>query len=178
MINVCCDIDDVIFDFQGAFAARFGTNQQKRWTSSKLFIKRLISLKKDFWVSLPVKNIPNFQPKAFVSARSISKAWTKESLRINKIPGRSKVYQVPWNKSKVEVLKELGCEVFIDDKFATFKECNDNGIFCLLMSASHNLHYKTPLRIDNLDINNILYLFKNYSYDKYLVAIHKKSINV
>lgn len=155
-LNICCDIDDVIFDFQGAFATHFGKKQQKKWTSSKLFIKRLLSLSKDFWISLPVKNRPNFQPKAFVSARSISKAWTKESLKINNIPGRSNVYQVPWNKSKIEILKELNCDVFIDDKYSTFKECNANGIFCLLMDASHNQHYKTKYRIYDLNIETII----------------------
>ena len=156
------DIDGVIFDFQKAYADRFNTKQQKSWSNSNLMKNRLqiLSVDKNFWLNLPLKNTPNFQPKGFVSARSISKSWTKASLKDNKIPGRSNIHQVPWGKSKIEVLKSLGCEIFIDDKYETFKECNQNGIFCLLMDASHNQKYKTKYRIYNLNIDIILNKYK------------------
>lgn len=159
--NILLDIDDVIFDFQGCFAMAYNTKPQKSWVSSPLFLKRLNALKKqkEFWLTLEIKNVPNFQPKGFVSARSIPKAWTVESLKINNIPGRSNVNQVPWNQSKIKVLKDLDCDIFVDDKYETFKECHKNGIFCLLMDASHNQRYKTKYRIYDLDINNITNLY-------------------
>ena len=43
-----------------------------------------------------------------------------------------------------------------DDKYATFKDCHKNNIFCLLMDAPHNQKYKTKYRIYTLDINIIL----------------------
>jgi hypothetical protein len=161
-LNIFLDIDDVIFDFQLGFSKRFSTNVQKSWRTSNLMSKRLniLSNEKSFWLNLPVKNIPNFQPKGFVSARGIPTAWTKESLKLKGVPGRSRVHQVSWGKSKIEVLKSLGCNLFIDDKWETFKECHENGIFCLLMDASHNQKYKTPYRIYDLDINNILNLWQ------------------
>jgi len=161
-MNIFLDIDDVIFDFQGGYAQRFGTKKQKSWSKSNLMSKRLfvLSQERDFWINLPIKNRPNFQPKGFVSARGIKKAWTKESLKVNNIPGRSNVHQVYWGESKVELLKQLGSDIFIDDKYETFKECNKNGVFCLLMDASHNQKYKTPYRIHDLDINNILALWQ------------------
>ena len=160
-MNIYLDIDDVIFDFQKAYADRFNTKQQQSWSNSNLMKKRLtaLSLEKDFWLNLPLKNTPNFQPKGFVSARGINKAWTKASLKENNIPGRSNVHQVPWGKSKIEVLKALNCTLFIDDKYETFKECNKNGIFCLLMDASHNQKYKTKYRIYDLNIDIILKKF-------------------
>lgn len=163
-MNIFLDIDDVIFDFQRGYASRFNTKQQKSWSKSKLMSNRLkiLSEEKNFWLSLPVKNIPNFQPKGFVSARGIKKTWTKESLKINNIPGRSNVHQVYWGESKINVLKSLGCDVFIDDKYETFKECNKNGIFCLLMDASHNQKYKTKLRIYDLNIETIKDLYNKY----------------
>ena len=159
--NIFLDIDDVIFDFSLAFANYFNIKQYKTWVSSNQMDRRLKHLRtvKNFWLTLPIKHIPNFQPKGFVSARAVFKSWTKESLRLNDIPGRSNVHQVYWGESKIKTLKDLGCEIFIDDKYATFKECNKNGIFCLLMDAPHNRKYKTKYRINNLDINNIMKLY-------------------
>jgi hypothetical protein len=108
---------------------------------------------------LEVKNVPNFRPAGFVSARGIPKSWTVESLRINNIPGRSNVHQVHWGESKIKILKDLNCHVFIDDKPETFRECRKNGIFCLLMDASHNQHVKTRFRIYDLNIETILKLY-------------------
>lgn len=157
-MNIYLDIDDVIFSWQEAYAKRFNTNIPKSFVKSNLMTKRLVILKeeKDFWITLPIKNIPNFQPKGFVSARGIPKSWTEESLRINKIPGRSNVHQVGWGQSKLELLKSLNCNIFIDDKPDTFYECNKNGVFCLLMDARHNQHIRTKYRIYDLDINKIM----------------------
>lgn len=157
MLKIRLDIDDVIFDFQGAYANRFNTKRQKSWSNSNLMKRRLgiLSKEKDFWINLPIKNIPNFTPNGFVSARGVPKTWTLESLKVNNIPGRSSIYQVPWNMSKITVLKELGTDIFIDDKEETWRDCNRNGIFCLLMDASHNQKIKTDYRIYDLDINKI-----------------------
>lgn len=162
--NIVLDIDDVIFDFQPGYAKKFNTKVQKSWSTSNLMKKRLNLLMKDkdFWIHLPIKNIPNFQPKGFVSARGIPKKWTIESLRLNNIPGRSKVNQVYWGESKISKLKELKTDIFIDDKYETFKECHANGIFCLLMNASHNQKYKTNLRVFDLNLENILKIYDEH----------------
>ena len=115
--NIFLDIDDVIFDWYRAYAKRFNTKIPISWVESKLVHKRLqiLAMEKSFWLNLPIKNMPNFVPKGFVSARGIPKAWTVESLRVNKVPGRSNVNQVHWGQSKISLLKELGCDIFIDD---------------------------------------------------------------
>jgi len=156
------DIDDVIFSWFEAFAKRFNTKVLKSWSNSNLIKKRLfeISSEKDFWLNLPIKNMPNFTPKGYVSARGIPKAWTKESLQINNVPGRSNINQVYWGESKIKLLKSLKCDIFIDDKITTFNECNENNIFCLLMDAPHNQKVKTKYRIYDLDINNIMKLYE------------------
>ena len=123
-------------------------------------VLKILAEEKDFWLNLTVKNKPNFIPAGFVSARGISKKWTVESLQKHKIPGRSNVHQVPLGQSKIEVLKSLNCDIFVDDKYATFKECHENGVFCLLMDAPHNQHINTPYRIYTLDIENILLLWR------------------
>lgn len=156
-INIFLDIDDVIFYWQESYAKRFNTRIPKSWAKSDLMTRRLqiLTKEKDFWLNLPVKNRPNFTPAGFVSARGIPKQWTKESLKINEIPGRSNVHQVYWGQSKISLLKSLNCDIFIDDRIETFRECQKNGIFCLLMDAPHNQKIKTNLRIFDLDINNI-----------------------
>jgi hypothetical protein len=158
-MKIYLDIDDVIFDWHQAYADRFNCKVPQRWhrKPSRLMSTRLtiLSHEKNFWLKLPVKNVPNFQPSGYVSARGIPVTWTRESLKLNKIPGRSNVNQVHWGESKIELLKELECDIFIDDKYLTFKECHDNGIFCLLMDAPHNRHIKTPYRIYDLNIKNI-----------------------
>jgi hypothetical protein len=163
MVNprIYLDIDDVIVDFQSAYADFFGTKVQKAWCNSNLMKRRLNILRKqkEFWTTIPVKTVPNFIPSGYVSARSIPKAWSLECFKKYDIPGRSNIHHVSWNVSKIELLKELGVSIFIDDKYETFKDCNNNGIFCLLMDASTNQKYKTPLRIYDLDINNILRLY-------------------
>lgn len=161
-MNVFLDIDDVIFDWHRDYAKRFNCAVPKRWSNAKIMKDRLkiLAEEKDFWLNLTVKNKPNFIPAGFVSARGISKKWTVESLQKHKIPGRSNVHQVPWGQSKIEVLKSLNCDIFVDDKYATFKECHENGVFCLLMDAPHNQHINTPYRIYTLDIENILLLWR------------------
>ena len=158
MPKIFLDIDDVIFNWYVDYAKRFNTSVPKSWLSSNLIKKRLdiLSTEREFWLNLSVKNIPNFQPNGFVSARGIPKSWTKESLKINNIPGRSNVYQVGWGQSKIELLKKLNADIFIDDKYETFKDCHKNNIFCLLMDAPHNQKYKTKYRIYDLNINTIL----------------------
>lgn len=162
-LNIVLDIDDVIFQWQEAYASRFNTHVPKAWSNSNLMKRRLSSLMldKNFWLTLPIKNIPNFQPKGFLSARSVPKTWTIESLKINNIPGRSNVNQVKWGESKIESLRRLEADIFIDDKVETFKECHNNGIFCLLMTANHNQKFNTKYRIDNLNYENILNLYQN-----------------
>lgn len=160
--NIFLDIDEVIFKWNKAYADRFETKIPKSWVNSNLMSKRLkiLSEEKDFWLNLPIKNFPNFTPRGFVSARGIPKTWSKESLVKNQIPGRSNLYQVHWGQSKIELLKSLNCDIFIDDRIETFKECQQNGIFCLLMDASHNQKIKTNYRIYDLDINNIMSLWQ------------------
>lgn len=163
-LTIYLDLDDVIFAWNLAYAERFKTNVPKGWSKSNLMVKRLniLAKEKDFWLNLPIKNRPNFQPDGFLSARGIFKAWTKESLKINNIPGRSNVHQVGWGESKIQKLKSFGCDIFIDDKPETFRDCNKNGIFCLLMDASSNQNVKTDLRIHDLDINNIMKMYNKY----------------
>ena len=139
---VGCDLDDVIFDFTGSYEKRFNTKLSNYWNGDYNMSKNLEQLKdeKQFWVNMPVKNRPSFEVDYYITARSIPVEWTKEAIQKNNLP-KAPVYSLPWNVSKIDTLKELGVDIMIDDKYSTFKECKENGIFCYLMNSDTNQHY-------------------------------------
>lgn len=157
-MNIYLDIDDVVADWIPTFCKRYNCPIPKTWDNPYITSDRLeeLSQDKNFWVELPLRHSVNFRPKGYLSARGIPKKWTYEFMKLNKIPGRSNINQVPWNFSKIEKLKELKCDIFIDDKPQTFEDCHKAGIFCLLMDAPHNQHIETEYRIYDLDINKII----------------------
>ena len=151
---VGCDLDDVIFDFTGSYEKRFNTKLSDYWNGDYDMSSNLEQLKneKDFWVNMPVKNRPSFEVDYYITARSIPVEWTEEAIQQNNLP-KAPVYSLPWNVSKIDTLKKLGVDIVIEDKYATFKECKENGIFCYLMNAASNQHYNVGHhRIYNLDL--------------------------
>ena len=136
------DLDDTVFSFLESYQKRFGVELSDYWSSDYNMGKNLEMLKedKDFWVNMPVKHIPPVEVDYYVTARSIPVEWTMEAIQKNNLP-KAKVITLPWNTSKIKTLKELGITVFCDDKYQTFKECLNSGIFCYLMDAPHNKHY-------------------------------------
>lgn len=152
---ICCDLDDVIFDFTGSYEKRFGVKLSDYWSGDYNMGENLESLRedKDFWVNMPVKNKPSFEVDYYVTARSIPVEWTQEAIQRNNLP-KAPVYTLPWNVSKIDTLKELKCNIMIDDKFKTFKECKNSGIFCYLMDSPSNRHYNVGHhRIHDLNLN-------------------------
>jgi len=169
-LNIFLDIDDVVAAWQESYCREFNKKPAKSWDENREEMNYHLSLlkkRKSFWINIPIKHFPNFQPNGYLSARSIPKSWTKEFMQRNKIPGRSNINQVPWNVSKINKLKEFGVDIFIDDKLETFLDCNKNGIFCLLMDASHNQLYETNLRIYDLNYKTILEKYNQYSKNEF-----------
>lgn len=150
---ICCDLDDVIFSFTECYEKRFGVKLSDYWNGDYAMGENLKQLQqdKDFWVNMPVKNIVPFEVDYYVTARSIPLEWTMEAIQKNNLP-KAKVISLPWNVSKIDTLKELKCDIMLDDKYQTFKECKENGIFCYLISTPANAHYDVGHhRIDSLD---------------------------
>ena len=139
---VCCDLDDVIFKFTEAYEKKFNAKLSNYWTGDYNMSKNLESLlkDKDFWINMEVKNRPSFEIDAYVTARSIPVEWTKEAIQKNNLP-KAPIYSLSWDASKIDTLKSLNCDIMIDDKYQTFKECKENGIFCYLMDGHSNRHY-------------------------------------
>lgn len=136
-----CDLDDVIFDFIGAYESRFG-KMSSYWNGDYNMSENLKELQndKDFWVNMPVKTIVPFEIDYYITARSIPIEWTQEAIQKNNLP-KAPIYSLPWNESKIETLKKLGINVMCDDKYKTYKECKQNGIFCYLVTTEANKRY-------------------------------------
>lgn len=154
--RVSLDIDDVCLDFKPAFEQRFNIKLNNYWDGSYLMGSLLDKVKddKDFWVNLPVKNLPTFNPTCYITSRSISVDWTKECLEKNGFPC-APVYCVPFNESKVDLLKNNNINIHIDDKVQNYQEAITAGIFCYLMDAPHNQWFNVPQhrRIYDLNLN-------------------------
>lgn len=152
--KIVLDIDGVVFDFDKAYEKRFGVKLNPFWNGNYQISDHLKELEseKEFWLNLPILNIPKFEVFAYVTSRGIPTEWTMESLQMNGLPC-APVVTVPWNQSKVESLKKLGDDIiFVDDKFDNFKECTNAGIFTYLMTAKHNEYYNVGhRRIHNLE---------------------------
>lgn len=163
-MNIFLDIDDCVADWVPTFCKKYECPIPTTWVNPYITLERLTELKKDksYWINLPPKHIPNFQPRGYLSARSVPKRWAYEFMKLNNIKGRCNINQVPWNVSKIDKLKALKADIFIDDKAETFLECHEAGIFCLLVDTPWNQHISSEYRIHNLDINIIKQKYKQW----------------
>lgn len=139
---ISCDLDDVVFDFLGSYESRFGVKLSSYWNADYNMPDNLKELQQDkeFWVNMPIKSQIPFEVDYYVTARSIPIEWTQEAIQKNNLP-KAPIYSLSWNVSKIETLKKLGVTVHIDDKFSTYKECKQNGIFCYLVTTDANKRY-------------------------------------
>lgn len=99
---------------------------------------------KQFWLDLPPllsrEDIP-FEVHCYITARSIDKEVTQEWLDKHLFP-KAPVYCVGYGECKVDIAKQSGVEVFVDDNFQNFVDLNKAGIFTYLYNASYNEKYK------------------------------------
>jgi hypothetical protein len=140
------DIDDVLADFVPAYCARFNLPIPDAWFFDRAFNEHYAELiqDKDFWINLKPKCNPKeipFEPHCYITSRGCPKEWSEEWLDMNGFP-KVKVIQIQTGSSKVEVAKESGIDMFVDDCFKNFVELNNAGIFTYLFDALHNTRYK------------------------------------
>lgn len=155
------DIDGVLADFSGSFielAKKEGikTNanfNQSHWNFPYEYNKLWEKIKNDksFWLNIkPLVSDLTFEPNFYVTSRTIPTEWTEEWLSINNFPCVP-VYSTNGG-SKVEILKELKCNTFLDDCFDNFKELNKAGIRTFLMNQPYNVKYDVGYkRIGNVN---------------------------
>lgn len=140
------DIDGVIADFCTHFATYLGREPytQNHWNDP--FIREnfgVIADNKDFWLTMPVltksEDVP-FEPACYITARSIDQDVTLKWLADNGFP-TAPLYCIGHEQSKIEVAKNAGIDMFVDDKFENFVELNQNGVCTYLFDAPYNRKY-------------------------------------
>jgi len=152
------DIDNCIVDFDEGYLKRFGRFPNNDWGISRN-VNNILIKEKAFWLGLNVIHRPNFTPTCYCSVRVNPHNWTKQFLKRNNLPD-AKLYQISggWGTSKFNTLKNK-VNLFIDDSTWNFEDLNDKGVLCFLITSKSNQNYDTKLRINNLDINEIMNLY-------------------
>ena len=161
------DIDCVIADFVKAWSDLHGdvSDEPTSWYMDRKMRKRFAEMKgrgvlDDFYLNIPPmfdpKDLP-FEPHCYITSRPVSTEVTEKWLDKNGFP-RRKVYTVDLLHTKVDVAKEAGVDIFIDDSFDNFVDLNNNGIFTYLFTAPWNEKFDVGhMRLDSLkDIKKII----------------------
>lgn len=166
-LKVSVDLDDTILAFQNHYKERFGCPKNDFEITKN--VRGILLKDKEFWMSQPLINFPNFIPTQYTTARLISKNWIKQQLKNNNLPN-SPVYQVMGvSLSKARMLKGR-VDVHIDDSLKVFKDLNSRGIPCLLIDAPHNQEWGPIGRIYSLnieEIEDIYELFMNTVFNNF-----------
>lgn len=160
MHNIGLDIDGVLADFTRAWNKVYpdAAAMPDKYNYDPLMGQRFKTMKADgmlddFYLNLKPLIKPEelpFEPKAYVTARPIETNVTERWLANVGFP-RKPVITIPWGESKVDVMKEAGIEIFIDDFYNNFKELSDAGIISYLYTAPWNLMYDVgELRLNSL----------------------------
>jgi 5'(3')-deoxyribonucleotidase len=147
------DIDEVLCDWIGAWVEHFKMDGPKSWFFDKDIIKRFDQLKQEgmldaFYLGLKPKISPDeipFEPHCYVTSRPVDTHVTQEWLETHGFPMRP-VYTVAVGQSKVEVIRNAGVEIFVDDRYENFEELNRHGLCCFLMDAPHNQRYNVGFK--------------------------------
>lgn len=147
------DIDDVLADFLPEWCKLWDCPIPDTWNFDRGMYDKFKQMKdhgtlETFFLGLPTKikasELP-FTPVGYVTARSIPIEITMEWLKINQFP-QVPVYSVGFGGSKVEALKELRVDMFVDDNYNTFVELSKAGIGCYLFDTPHNKRHNVGYR--------------------------------
>lgn len=146
-LKIGLDIDNVICDWTKGWGEKYNLNTRPMaWSFCYKNKERLQDSNKELkeiYKNLPVLTRPEdipFEPHCYLTARSIDPEITKEWLQSNGFPTRP-VYTVPFGASKVEMAKQSGIDIFVDDSYTNFVELNNAGICCYLFDQPHNQKY-------------------------------------
>lgn len=154
------DIDGVLADFTAGWnliypdiSATPNSWYLDRKISNKFDEMRRNNKLDDFYLNLPQlidpKDIP-FEPHCYITSRPVTTEITEQWLDNCNFPAKP-VITVGVKKSKVEVAKEMGIEIFIDDSYENFVDLNNNGIFTYLYTATWNERYDVGhMRLNSL----------------------------
>ena len=158
MIRIALDLDDTVFDFLGAYRKEFPGD--KNMVTSKIN-KNVLSLRKNkqFWENLPLLEMPNFEPCIYATKRINSKIYTRNCLHRHGLPLKP-IYQMACQfGNKVTIIKGH-CDVLIDDSVFNCYQALEVGFPAILITRPHNMSSDYPYRINRLDLEEIMEVYK------------------
>lgn len=161
-LKIGLDVDDTISEFMNPYLHKFGTPKNDFEIVQNVF--NILRHDKDFWMTVPIINKPDFIPQLICSKRCHPKTWSKDFLESKVgIPQNIPFYQLICQfMPKSKILKGK-IDVFVDDSIDNFLEINSKGIPCLLIDSQWNQYFDTPLRIFSLKYREIEYVYtKNF----------------
>lgn len=147
------DIDEVLCKWVDGWHEEFGTNKAPlHWNFSYGNHERFKSLSTEDLNRIYGALKPNIspseltlEPHCYITARSVDQSLTEAWIEANGFP-TAPVYSVGFGESKLQIAKDAGVEIFLDDNYNTYREFNDNGIVCFLWDAPHNQKYNVGYR--------------------------------
>jgi hypothetical protein len=154
------DIDGILADWTGAWNKIY---PDVLATPSSWFFDRKVGRRframnaegtlNEFYMNieplLKPEDLP-FEPHCYITSRPVSKEITEQWLDKYHFPAKP-VHSIDVTESKVDVAKNAGIEIFIDDCYDNFVELNKNGIFTYLYSAPWNKRYDVGhMRLNSL----------------------------
>lgn len=158
MIRIALDLDDTIFDFIGAYRNLFPGDKDLKEPS---ITKNVLSLRRDkkFWEGLPLLEMPNFEPCIYATKRINSKVYTRNCLHKHGLPIKP-IYQIYTQRgNKANIIKGR-CDVLVDDSAFNCYQALEVGFPAILITRPHNMHSDYPYRVNKLDIEEILEVYK------------------
>lgn len=143
------DVDELLCDWLGGWMKLKGLKQRPTsWLFDRNIKETFDTMEKNdtlnaFMLDLKPLLMPEdipFEPHCYITARRIPNEITTKWLDMYGFP-TAPVYTVPAGTSKVQVAKDSGLDVFIDDNYKNFVELNNAGILCYLYDQPHNHRY-------------------------------------
>lgn len=154
------DIDGTVLGFAEAFIEECKLNKinvsvSEVWNFFDQDIKCydiFKDLDTDFWLNLKIidkaKDL-ELIPSAYISHRNFAERITSKSLLNNRLP-KAPVIHVANTEDKIKVIKQLGIDVFVDDRASTVAFCLENGIEAYLLDQIWNSDFVCLPRIYSL----------------------------
>lgn len=155
MLRIGLDIDEVLADFIGRYYQYFDcVNHPERMREEVITrnVQRILRQDRDFWVTLPVINRPDFEPTLYCTKRVNPKGWTKAWLKANGLPDKP-VYQLFSQSGNKAAMIKGRVDVFIDDSVRNVEQLNASGVPALLF-RKHVDGFKSIFSLQLDEISN------------------------
>jgi hypothetical protein len=154
------DVDGVIADWTGAWAKLYPeiSATPSSWYLDRNVGKRFDDMREagtlnDFYMSieplLKAEDLP-FEPHCYITSRPVLKEITEMWLDKHHFPAKP-VFSIDVRQSKIQLAKDSGIQIFVDDSFENFVELNNGGIFTYLYTQPWNVKYDVGhMRLNSL----------------------------